>query len=172
MARAGEIDIDQAIVIALGSNLAGEFASSEAVIEAALARLSSIGTEPVRVSRLWRSAAWPDPSDPPFVNAVALSRSALGPRSLLAALLGLEASFGRRREKANAPRPLDLDLVGYGRLTLDVPGLTLPHPRAAERAFVMGPLAEIAPAWRHPATGEAAAALAARARVGRDARPI
>jgi len=73
---------------------------------------------------------------------------------------------------ANAPRTLDLDLIAYGRQVSEGPGLVVPHPRAAERLFVMGPLAEIAPSWRHPLTGRTAAELAASATVGRDARPL
>ncbi|MFX8681007.1 2-amino-4-hydroxy-6-hydroxymethyldihydropteridine diphosphokinase, partial [Acinetobacter baumannii] len=71
----------------------------------------------------------------------------------------------------NAPRTLDLDLIAHGRLVSPAPPL-LPHPRAAERRFVMGPLAEILPDWRHPVCGETAAALAARATVGADAKPL
>lgn len=87
-------------------------------------------------------------------------------------LLGLEAAFGRRRRAANDPRTLDLDLVAYGRTVLDEPDLILPHPRAHERRFVMGPLAEIAPGWIHPRTGRTAADLAATATVGADAAPL
>jgi 2-amino-4-hydroxy-6-hydroxymethyldihydropteridine diphosphokinase len=86
--------------------------------------------------------------------------------------LEVEAEFGRHRGARNAPRTLDLDLIAFGRRVVEAPGLTLPHPRAHERRFVMGPLAEIAPAWRHPVTGRTAADLAAAATVGRDAAPI
>ena len=75
------------------------------------------------------------------------------------------------RGARNAPRTLDLDLIAYGRLAGDFDGLILPHPRAAERLFVMGPLAEIAPDWQHP-SGEAASNLAQSATVGMDARPV
>ena len=84
----------------------------------------------------------------------------------------LEASFGRRRAAQNAPRTLDLDLIAHGRHVLHDDALVLPHPRAADRLFVMGPLSEIAPGWRHPVLERTAAALAAEARVGRDATPI
>jgi 2-amino-4-hydroxy-6-hydroxymethyldihydropteridine diphosphokinase len=72
----------------------------------------------------------------------------------------------------NAPRTLDLDLIAYGRQVIDAPGLQVPHPRAHERLFVMGPLAEIAPDWRHPVTGETAEKLASQATIGQDAVPI
>ena len=87
-----------------------------------------------------------------------------------AALGRIEDAFGRERSVRNAPRTLDLDLIAYGRLSGDLQGLILPHPRAAERRFVMGPIAEIAPAWTHP-HGGAASDLAASTSVGADARP-
>ena len=86
-------------------------------------------------------------------------------------LLEIEGRFGRRRGERNADRTLDLDLIAYGRLIGVLNGLILPHPRAAERRFVMGPIAEIAPDWVHPAGGDAAA-LAGAAGVGKDAHPI
>ncbi len=88
------------------------------------------------------------------------------------ALLRVEAAFGRRRGAPNAPRTLDLDLIAHGRAVVDEPGLTLPHPRAHERRFVMGPLAEIAPGWSHPQTGKTAGALAVAASIGSDAAPM
>jgi 2-amino-4-hydroxy-6-hydroxymethyldihydropteridine diphosphokinase len=95
-----------------------------------------------------------------------------GPEAVLAALMAVEAGFNRRRGMRNAPRTLDLDLIAHGRKVIDTPALTLPHPRAHERLFVMGPLTQIAPAWRHPVLGRTAAELAARATVGRDAEPL
>ena len=79
--------------------------------------------------------------------------------------------MARERGASNAPRTLDLDLIAYGQTVVATPDLTVPHPRAHERAFVMRPLAEIAPAWRHPLSGETAAALARSAPVGADAAP-
>lgn len=116
----------------------------------------------------WRSAAWPDPADPSFVNGVVQVRTELAPGAVMTALARIEDVFGRRRGARNAPRTLDLDLIAYGRLSGDFDGLILPHPRAGERLFVMGPLAEIAPDWRHPA-GARAADLARSAVVGADA---
>ena len=162
---------DESIVIALGSNLAGGHASCEALLEAALAALAAHGLTLTSRSGWWRSAAWPDPTAPAYLNGVALVETALTPRETLEALHAIERQFGRERGEINAARTLDLDLIAFGRRLIDEPGLRLPHPRAHERLFVMGPLAEIVPAWRHPVNKESAAVLAAAARVGQDARP-
>ena len=159
------------MVVALGSNMAGGFASSEALLEAALARFPEAGLPVLARSSWWRSAAWPDPKGPEYRNGVALVEAKGGPEAVLRALFSIERGFDRTRGARNAPRTLDLDLVAYGRQVKDAPTLTLPHPRAHERRFVMGPLAEIAPAWRHPVLGRTAAELAAAATVGRDATP-
>ena len=166
------MNTDEAVLVALGGNLALEGQAVQAVLELAAGRLAAAGLKPVRRSGWWRSAAWPDPTEPAYLNAVAWVETALEPHAALAALLEIESAFGRRRSVPNAPRTLDLDLIAYGRRIIDEPGLVLPHPRAAERLFVMGPLAQIAPDWRHPVTGETAADLAARATVGTDATPV
>lgn len=170
--NAAPIDLDAAVVVALGSNLAGAYSSSEALLEAALRRLDAAGLEVIARSSWWRSVAWPDPSGPEYRNGVALVGTESGPETVLAKLLEVEAEFNRRREARHAPRTLDLDLIAHGRRIVDSAGLTLPHPRAHERLFVMGPLAEIAPGWRHPRFGRTAADLAAAATVGRDALPL
>lgn len=122
-------------------------------------------------SSWWRSQAWPDPTDPPFLNGVVIVRTEHDPHALMAALGRIEEVFSRARTKRNAPRTLDLDLIAYGRLSADLDGLILPHPRAHERKFVMGPLAEIAPEWQHPVRHATAEALTAACRVGQDAKP-
>jgi 2-amino-4-hydroxy-6-hydroxymethyldihydropteridine diphosphokinase len=165
-------NLDESVIVAMGGNLAFQGQPVQAVMQAALERLAGEGLEPLARSGWWRSAAWPDPSEPPFLNAVVLVRTALSPRGAMEALQRVETAFGRERGAANAPRTLDLDLIAYGREVMDEPGLTLPHPRAAERRFVMGPLAEIAPAWRHPVSGETAQVLAERAPVGADAHAL
>ena len=160
---------DNAVIVALGSNLKDGYLSCSALLDAALGRFPAVGITAVRRSSCWRSAAWPDPALPDYVNAVSLVETALAPHALLAALIALEAAFGRRRGQPNAPRTLDLDLIAFGRLAVNEPSLILPHPRCQDRRFVMGPLAEIAPAWRHPITQQTATDLAARAPVGVDA---
>jgi 2-amino-4-hydroxy-6-hydroxymethyldihydropteridine diphosphokinase len=165
-------DADAFIIVALGGNLAEAGRDVAATLEGALQALPAAGVAVLSRSRLWRSAAWPDPYAPAFLNAVALVDTTLDPQALLVALHGLEGRFGRRRSSPNAPRTLDLDLVAYGRKVERTSTLVLPHPRAAERRFVMGPLAEIAPRWRHPTDGRTAAELATAAPMGRDAAPI
>lgn len=163
--------LNEAVVVALGSNLAGGFSSSKALLAAALEAFEPAGLRVLKRSSWWRSRSWPDTTLPDYLNGVAMVETALDPLASLEMLHALEVRFGRRRGEANAPRTLDLDLIAYGRRVLDQDGLVLPHPRAAERRFVMGPLAEIAPEWRHPTLPCTAAELAATAHVGSDARP-
>jgi 2-amino-4-hydroxy-6-hydroxymethyldihydropteridine diphosphokinase len=160
-------EIDGAVVVALGSNLPGDYASPTALLEAALGRFADAGLTVVRRSPWWRSAAWPEPADPAFVNGVAIVKTDLSPGAALEALHRIEEAFGRRRHDRNAPRTLDLDLIAYGRQVMEAPAL--PHPRAHERAFVMRPLAQIAPYWRHPVLDATATELARAASIGADA---
>ena len=157
--------------MALGSNLPGPYTSREALLEAALGALPEAGLTLVTRSTWWTSAAWPDPAGPEYLNGVAIVATDLSPADTLAALHDVEARFGRARGEANAPRTLDLDLIAHGRTVLEG-DLTVPHPRAHDRLFVMGPLVELASAWVHPVNGEPAFRLAANASVGRDARSI
>ena len=146
------------ILIALGANLPSAAGPPAATLKDALVRLANRGVKIRALSSFYESPAWPDPADPVFVNAVALVETALQPVELLALLHGIETAHGRLRSTVNAPRSLDLDLLDYdGRLISD--GVTLPHPRLAQRAFVLVPLAEIAPAWRHPVTGQSVGEL-------------
>jgi 2-amino-4-hydroxy-6-hydroxymethyldihydropteridine diphosphokinase len=142
------------ILVALGANLPGPAGGPRAQLQAALVELDRMGVRVRRVSRFWRTPAWPDPWEPAFVNAVAEVESALAPAALLAVLHAIEARLGRRRGRANAPRPIDLDLIDHhGLVTRDGSVPVLPHPRLAERAFVLLPLADVAPGWRHPVSG-------------------
>ncbi|MBX9461075.1 MAG: 2-amino-4-hydroxy-6-hydroxymethyldihydropteridine diphosphokinase [Brevundimonas sp.] len=168
----GALDLDEAVIVALGCNDKGAWRDCTEALEAALARFRSEGMDVLLRSSWWRSDAWPDPDDPPFLNGVVIVRTDHDPHALMAALGRIEEAFGRRRGVRNAPRTLDLDLIAYGRLQGDLDGLILPHPRAAERRFVMGPLAEIAPGWADPAGAGVAADLARSAVVGKDAHPL
>jgi len=166
------LSLDDSIVVALGSNVSGDYANCEALLEAVLARFPQAGLPVIARSRWWRSAAWPDPTGPEYRNGIAIVETNDPPKAVLAKLLAIETAFRRVRLLRNAPRTLDLDLIAHGRAVIDEPNLVLPHPRAHERRFVMGPLAEIAPQWRHPVLGQTAAELAAQAPVGRDAEPV
>ena len=148
------------IVIAAGSSLPFcNVDSQQLVLRAFSALRRSVNV--VQVSSLYASPAWPDPNDPAFVNAVAIIETPMPPEALMAVLHTTEAAFGRRRGLKNAPRTLDLDLLAYGneRRSGAEGGLNLPHPGIADRAFVLAPLAEIAPEWRHPETGVTAKAM-------------
>jgi 2-amino-4-hydroxy-6-hydroxymethyldihydropteridine diphosphokinase len=140
------------ILIALGANLPSLAGKPADTLAAALAGFAARSITIEKRSGFYRSAAWPDPNDPPFINAVAVVRTPLSPPNLLAALHELESSFGRKRSEPNAPRTLDLDILDYhGRIEQGPP--QLPHPRMEGRAFVLLPLRDVAPDWRHPVSG-------------------
>lgn len=148
------------IVIALGANLPSRAGAPRDTLLAALDELSGGGIRVVAVSPFYRTEAWPDPGDPAFVNAVAMLETELAPDALMARLEEVERSFGRRPAARNAPRPLDLDLIDYnGRVQGEGP--VLPHPRVEQRGFVLVPLAEVAPGWRHPVSGKSVGQLIA-----------
>ena len=159
------------MVVALGCSLPGSYPSREALLDAALEALEPEGLAVMERSSWWTSAAWPDPAAPAYLNGVALVETGLSAEAVLAALHRIEICFGRVRAEPNAPRTLDLDLIAHGRAVLDG-AVVVPHPRAHERLFVMGPLAQIAPDWRHPVSGRTARDLAASASVGTDATPL
>jgi 2-amino-4-hydroxy-6-hydroxymethyldihydropteridine diphosphokinase len=143
------------VFIGLGANL-GDARAAVAQALDALAALPQ--TRLVAVSRLYRSAPV-DAQGPDFVNAVAELRTGLAPRDLLSALQAIEHAQGRERSHRNAPRTLDLDLLLYGQRVVEEPGLAVPHPRLHERAFVLLPLADLAPELGHPRLGPLAAFL-------------
>jgi len=182
-------------LIALGANIPPEGGGLADALERALDLLDETdGTAVVRRSRWYRTPAHPPGSGPDFLNGAAILDTTLSPEGLLAALHRAEAELGRARAMRWAPRTCDLDLIAVedtvlpdrGELerwmALDLgkaqslipPRLILPHPRMHERGFVLAPLAEIAPNWRHPATGRTVAEmLAARPAAEREAmRPL
>ncbi len=160
------------VFIALGANLPAEGqADIRATIIAGMNDLSAGDSYVVARSSLWRSPAWPPPrtgetKQPDYLNAVVALRTALDADALLRRLHEIEAAFGRRRAGRWDARPLDLDILDYRGLVqpMEVPGrAVLPHPRMSRRLFVLLPLQEVAPDWRHPVSGAALPALIATA---------
>ncbi len=148
------------ILIGIGGNLPAP--GYRTPLETCRAALALLGSE----CRLRRQSAWytsapvPPSRQPWFVNAVAEIETAASPHALLQMLHDVEARFGRIRRRRNAARTLDLDLLDYdGLVQASDGGPTLPHPRLHERGFVVIPLSEIHPDWRHPVSGLTAAAL-------------
>lgn len=144
--------------LGLGSNLASP---AEQVLSAFERIAATPGVTLLRASSLYRTAPIGYEDQPDFINAVVEVATTLAPRALLTAMLNIEMSHGRIREFLNAPRTLDVDLLLYGDMSLETDGLTLPHPRAHQRAFVLHPLLEIAPHCHIPGLGPARDFLAA-----------
>jgi len=141
------------ILLALGANIPSMVGEPYVTLTSALDAMTAQNIRVVKVSPFYTTPAWPDPKDPAFLNAVASVETTLDPSALLTILHDIEAQFGRQRLASNAPRSLDIDLLDFhGMRQTDWP--ILPHPRMRERAFVLVPLAEVAPDWCHPETGE------------------
>jgi 2-amino-4-hydroxy-6-hydroxymethyldihydropteridine diphosphokinase len=158
------------ILIGLGANLPSRFGPPSATLATALDRLERDGVRVVRRSRWYASAPEPASDQPWFTNGVAAVEAALAPDALLAVLLNVERALGRervapeaRQEIRNLPRTIDLDLLAYDDVVRrsDGPALALPHPRLHARAFVLHPLAEVAPGWVHPTLGRSVEELIA-----------
>jgi len=152
------------IFVGLGANLTHErYGTPRQTLEAALDELGRRGVRTLQISPWYRTAPVPASDQPWYVNAVAEVATDLAADALLAELHAVEAEFGRRRTVPNAARPIDLDLLDcHGEIAPGGPGrATLPHPRMIGRAFVLRPLADLAPDWRHPVTGQSIAELLA-----------
>lgn len=137
--------------IALGSNLG----DSLTTLESALSMLAQTSEVSVVARSHWYLTQPVGPPQPDYLNGCAILEVRLTPQDLLAALLQTEAEFGRVRQERNGPRTIDLDLLLFEGLVLNTPNLQIPHPRMTERAFVLVPLAEIAPDWIEPISGKA-----------------
>ena len=147
------------ILIGLGGNLPSQAGDPKATCLAALAALKADGVSISRRSSWYATAPVPVSDQPWFTNAVAAGETSLSPEHLLALLHRVEGQFGRIRGVKNGARSLDLDLLAYGNVIETEKSPLLPHPRLQERAFVLEPLAEIAPGWVHPVFRVTAAEL-------------
>jgi 2-amino-4-hydroxy-6-hydroxymethyldihydropteridine diphosphokinase len=148
------------ILVALGANVPSPAGQPAETLVAALRELAQRGITIESQSGFYRNPAWPDPRDPPFINAVARVDTDLSPEALLDVLHQVEEQFGRTRHSPNAPRTLDLDLLDYNGFIQGGPP-SLPHPRMQDRAFVLIPLRDVAADWRHPVSGQSPTELIA-----------
>lgn len=164
------------ILIGIGGNLASNtYGPPRANCGAALEALEARGTRIIARSRWFESAPVPMSDQPWYVNGVVEVETPLGPEDLIGELLAVEALLGRERGELNAARIVDLDLVAYDDRILvgetrEAP--SVPHPRLAERAFVLLPVADIRPDWRHPATGQGLDEMIAKLPTDQICRPM
>lgn len=148
------------ILVGLGSNMTGPWGSPRDCVSRALAALDSPPLKLVRASTLIETTPLGRQDQPAYINAVARMETRLSPLDLLHALRAIERSAGRERRERWGQRTLDLDILDYHGRVMEEGAeqsvnaeLVLPHPAIAEREFVLAPIAEIAPRWRHPVTG-------------------
>lgn len=149
------------VFLAFGSNMGRR----RRWIEKARQALARRGIESVECSRLYDTAPREVLDQPRFLNQVCRVECPLAPLTLLEVCLHVEEELGRKRERDKGPRNIDIDILYYGRRIIDHPRLTLPHPRLRERAFVLVPLAEVAPGFAHPGSGLTAGEMLRKGKV-------
>lgn len=154
--------------LGLGANLGDRRANLQAGLDA----LPVSGLRLLRVSPVYETEPVDVRDQPWFLNLVAEIRTALPPRELLARTQWIEQRAGRRRTIPKGPRTLDIDILFYGRLIIDEPGLAIPHPRLPDRRFVLAPLADLAPGFRDPRSGRTVRELLAAAPPGQEVRRL
>lgn len=171
MRRVGKFQQTTTLLLGLGANVAGPWGSPRGTLTRALQEIERSGVRIVAVSNTYSTKPVGDTPQPRYLNAVVLARASIAPGALLRLLKRVELRAGRRTARAMASRPLDLDILDYGGRRTGGPGrrrqrgrLILPHPEMHTRAFVLAPLLEVAPAWRHPVLGRSVRALLAQLR--------
>ena len=153
---AGDASKSERVALALGSNLGDRLA----VLRAAVAALGSI-VAVERASAIYETPPAYVTDQPAFLNAVIIGTTRLEPLKLLRVLKQTEVKLGRKESYQNGPRLIDIDIIFYGEKKLTFSDLRIPHPRLAEREFVLRPLADIASEWKHPVTGQTVEAMLA-----------
>jgi 2-amino-4-hydroxy-6-hydroxymethyldihydropteridine diphosphokinase len=155
------------VVLSAGTNLGDRLGTLQGCVQA-IARLP--GTDVLAISAVYETAPVGGPPQPDYLNVVLLVQTGMPPHDLLAAVGGIEAGFGRVRAERFGPRTLDIDIIDYDGQVSDDPVLTLPHPRAHERAFVLAPWHDLDPGAELPGHGPIADLLAALDQAG--VRPV
>ena len=146
------------IFLGLGSNLSSKFGDRFANINLAISYLEIYGIKVIKKSNFYETPSYPNKENPKFINAVILVETTLPPVDLMSVLLFIEEKLGRKRDKKNDPRTCDIDIIDYNSQILNLKfnnsELTLPHNELTKRNFILFPLQEISPNWKHPKTKE------------------